>query len=376
MKSEISSLELHYLAREFQELLSAKVEQIYQIGREELIIQLHIPGKGKRILRCVLGSMIYIASNKGDVPEKPPGFCLYLRRKLKNARLRSVRQLGFERIVEFMFETKDAKFILMIELFSKGNIILCDEERKILSVLERQEWKDRSVKPGETYTYPAKEFNFLTIDKDDLTNLLHRSQKESLVKALAIELGLGGVYAEELCLLAGIDKNLKPAQLSDKEISSLHEAIQAIRDKELSPTIYKFAEGQIKDIVPFGLEFYRSFQQTSADTFNSALDSVLTEKIEKKDIDTAEKAAKTKLDKVEEVIRQQRLRIDGLERSAEENQRKAEFIYENYQLIERVIAEINEEKSQKSWKEIKEMFKGHKMIKGIDTKTGEITIEL
>jgi len=376
MKTELSSLELHYLIKEIQPLVGGKVEQIYQIGKEELILQLHIPSQGKRILRCILGKMMYLASGKGEVPEKPHGFCLFLRRKLKNARLRSLTQLGFERIVEFLLETKEAKFRLIIELFSNGNIILTDENNKIFSALENRDWKDRSIRPGKTYIFPEKEFNFLTLTDKELRKLLHKSDKENVVKSLAIELGLGGTYAEELCIEAKIDKNLKPAQLSDKELAALHAAILSLRDKEISPAIVKLAEGKIKDIVPFELKYYKDMEHDSAPDFNSALDSVLTTKIEKKDLDTAEKAAKTKLDKIEEVIKQQTYRIDGLEKSEKENQRKGEVIYENYPIIERVLNEIKEDRKTLSWKELKEKYKGHTIIKAIDAKTGELTLDI
>jgi predicted ribosome quality control (RQC) complex YloA/Tae2 family protein len=378
MKTEISSLELHYLLKELQHMISAKIEQIYQIGKEELILQLHVPGTGKRILRIILGKLMYIASNKGDVPEKPPGFCLYLRKKLKNARLRQLNQLGFERIIEFIFETKDAKFKLIVELFSKGNIILCDENNTILSVLERQEWKDRSIKPKETYQYPKKEFNFITITKDELITLLNKSTKENLVKTLALDLGLGGVYAEELCIISNIDKNIKSAQLSDKETDELYKAIKELLSKEPAPRIiYKDAEKtKVKDITPFALNSNKDLDSTEADSFNNAIDSILTKKLETKAIETTEKAAKTRIDKVNEMISQQKQRIKGLEKSEKENKQKAERIYENYQVIEQILAETIELKKKLSWDEIKQRFKGHKIIKDINTKTGEITLEL
>ncbi len=377
MKTDFSSLELYYMIKELQPLISAKIEQIYELGRDELILQMHLPGAGKRILRILLGKMLYLASGKGEVPEKPHGFCLYLRRKLKSARLRSLRQLGFERIVEFTFETKDAKFKLIVELFSKGNIILCDTEDVILSVMQQQEWKDRILKAKQTYSYPEKEFNFLTLEKADLTKMFHASKKENLVKSLAIELGLGGVYAEEICMMAKIDKHLKPVQLSDKEISDVYEAITEIRDKDTScAIIYRDAEGNLKDIVPFELKFYAAFSPIKSDNFNAALDSILTSKIERKDLESAEKQASTKLDKIEEMIKQQTFRIEGLEISEQENQKKGAFIYENYPLIEQAIKAIQEHRKTMSWKELKEKFKGHKIIKDIDTKTGEITLEI
>ncbi|MBW2965299.1 NFACT family protein [Candidatus Woesearchaeota archaeon] len=378
MKSELSSLDLHYLLRELAVLSSAKVENIYQLGKEEIVFQFHVPGEGKRVLRIVLGKLMYLASAKGDMPEKPPGFCLFLRRRLKNARFREIRQFGFERIVEFLFETKEAKYRFVVELFSRGNAVLCDESGKILSVLERQEWKDRSIKPGQVYDYPKKEVNFLELTRESLSSVLARSDKENLVKSLAIDLGLGGIYAEELCLQAKVDKSLKPGQLSDKELDSLFSASQGIVQRGMSAEIVSGSRpgDAAVEIVPFSMDYFRSKERSQFPSFNEALDSVFTTKSEAKALDATESAAKKKLDKFDEMIRQQTQRIEGLELSEKDNQRKGEVIYENYPLVNEVISEVRELKKRLSWKEIGEHFKGHKIIRNIDVTTGELTLEL
>ena len=104
MKTELSSIDLHFLVDEFQALVGGKLDQIYQKAKEEFIFRIHIPNIGKRLLRIVPGSLIYLASEKGEMPERPPGFCVYLRKYLKNARIRSIRQIDAERILEFDIE--------------------------------------------------------------------------------------------------------------------------------------------------------------------------------------------------------------------------------------------------------------------------------
>jgi predicted ribosome quality control (RQC) complex YloA/Tae2 family protein len=51
-------------------------------------------------------------------------------------------------------------------LFSKGNVILTDSEFEIIAVLERQIWKERTVKPGEKYIFPG----FVFMEDYDPTN--------------------------------------------------------------------------------------------------------------------------------------------------------------------------------------------------------------
>jgi predicted ribosome quality control (RQC) complex YloA/Tae2 family protein len=378
MKSEVSSLELHYLLKELQALIGAKLEQVYQVGRDDFTFQLHVPSTGKKIVRLLLGKLVYLASAKGEMPEKPPGFCVYLRKRLKNARLREVKRVGVERIVEFVFETKDGKFRIIAELFSRGNMAACDEAGKILSVLERQEWKDRSIKQGEVYRYPKTEVSFLNVSDSNFISIIRSSGKESIVKSLALDLGLGGVYAEEICLLSGIDKSLKPAELSDREISLVCKALSDILNKDISAQIVYFdpEKTEVKDIVPFPLLFYKKFTGVPSESFSSALDSVLTQKTDEKAVVETEKVSKTRVDKINEMISQQRMRIAGLEESAAENQRRGEAVYENYILVDQVIKQISEERKKSSWQEIADKLKGHKLIKSVNVKTGEVTVEL
>ena len=160
MKSELSGIDIHFLVDEFQSLLSGKMDQIYQRDKDEFIFQVHVPNVGKKILRIIPGSLIYIASEKSQMPMRPPAFCIYLRKYLKGSRIRAIKQLSFERIIEFDLETKDQKYKLIVELFSKGNIVVCDEDYNIFSAMETQIWSDRSIKAKEIYKYPKREYDF------------------------------------------------------------------------------------------------------------------------------------------------------------------------------------------------------------------------
>lgn len=58
-----------------------------------------------------------------------------LRKHLKNKRLEALTQLGTDRIIDFQFGIGEATYHLILELYDRGNIILCDWEMTILNVL-------------------------------------------------------------------------------------------------------------------------------------------------------------------------------------------------------------------------------------------------
>jgi len=242
MKKNLSALDMHYLLKELQILIDAKISKIIHLSKNELYLVLHLPNIGKKILYINAGKQLNLTDKKPSV-EKPSGFCTFLRKKLNNARLRKVEQKEFERIIEFTFE-KEEKFSLVVEMFGGGNILLL-KDGIILSAVLYQKWKDRTVKPKEKYIYPKKDYDIKELTKDGLRKMLKSSEQQSLVKALALELGLGGTYAEELCFISDIDKNTEPKKV--KDIKKLHDKIGLLLNQELQPTMYE------DDFAPFKL---------------------------------------------------------------------------------------------------------------------------
>jgi len=369
MKSQLAALDLYYLIKELKCLIGSKVNKIYLPLKKQLIINFHTPNIGSQQLFIDVEETLYLTEFKFPTNE-PSEFCMFLRKKLENSRLKDIEQLEFERIIKLVFESKESNFELILELFSRGNIILA-KDSIILIAEEHQQWKDRVIKPNITYDYPKKEHNFLKITKDELNKLLKNTTKESLVKSLALDLGLGGIYAEELCLMSKLDKNKKPKDITEKELLSLNNAFKEIKNKKLTPQIVK-DQNIIIDIVPFGLDYYKIYEKEESETFSKSLDNYFSNlaislKFEKQ---------KKKLDSVKNIIKKQEETIKELEKLEIENREKAEILYKKYELVSNILKEINLIKKKHSWEEIKEKLKDHKLVKEVNPKEKTILIEI
>lgn len=365
MKTQLSALDIHYLIKELDFLINGKIVKVYTPSKKEIILQFHIPNKGKLQLKIDEKS-IYLLENKFPA-ESPSGFCMYLRKKLTNARLRKISQIDFERIIRLDFETKEETLSLICELFSKGNIILA-KDNIILSAAENQEWSDRVIAPKKEYIHPKKEYNLLKLTEQDLRNLLKKTDKESILKTIAIDLGLGGAYSEEACLLANIDKNQKPP-LSDSR--KVLESLKKLISKEISPRkVYE--KNILKDIVPFEMKFYQDLKQERSVSFNKAIESYFSDESVIKEESKHEK----QLEKIENIISQQNKHIHELEGIECENKLKAEALYHNYQLVSQVLAELKEISKKHSWKEIQDKLKNHKLIKQVNPRDKTIVLKL
>jgi len=364
MKTELSSLDLHYLLKEFNVLIGGKINKIYQ-NENEFLFEFHVPNVGKKFIKLLLPKLIFLTQEKKDY-EESKGFCIVLRKQLNNFRLREIKQVDFERILEFEFE-KEQKIKLIIELFAQGNIILCDENYKIINAYLFHKWKDREIKKGRVYSHPKREHNFLDLKKEELKEIIESSDKENIVKTLAIELGLGGLYSEELCLLAKIDKTKK--KLTDSEILNLYRVVTELKEKKINAVLYANNE-----IAPFLLKQFKNSEYKKYDFFNEDISSnIASEGMKERKI--SEKFQK-ELEKISRIIDEQEKTIKGFGNSIEENERKGQLIYEKYQLVDSILKEMNEIRKKHSWKEIKEKLENHKLVKEINEKEGKIVIEL
>ena len=185
-------------------------------------------------------------------PKVPPNFPMLLRKYIKGGSVTGVTQHNFDRILRIDIQ-KEHKFSLVIELFAKGNIILLDEEDQIILPLKRKLWQDRKISSKEEYKYPPERgMNPLEVEKTELKELFQDSERD-IIRTLARN-GLGGLYAEEIALRSGVDKEKKASEVTDDEIDALHNAItevfKPLKTYDFSPQIIS---GEKEDVLPLDL---------------------------------------------------------------------------------------------------------------------------
>ncbi len=372
MKLSLSAFQIHHLVQELKVLKNAKLVKVYHPKKQELLFLLHIPSKGKSILRITLPGLIYLTDFKQDMPQDPSGFCMFLRKRLAAARIIDIRQLQFERIIEIVFRGKEEELTLSIELFSKGNCIVYDKDRKIVSLLEPQRWKERDLLPGKEYVYPNFQQDPFTIDKKGFTDLLNGSRMTKIGSALAVRLSLGGLLAEEILFRSSVPHEMSPM---DVDSGALFDMMKKVLDEKPNPALY-FQGSELKAFSVIDLKHLQSFDKKSFRTISSALDSIFGQSI----IDEQKKALSTRKEgevkRLLKILNNQEKQLQSLAEKIEANKRKGELMYENYALVDEMIRTIHKAKEKYSWQEIKNRLKEHKKIKDINLKTKELTIKL
>src|SRR3989344_2055856 len=271
MKKQLSSIDLQYLVKELQALKDSRIDKIYQPEKELIVFSLYKTNAGKKLLRIDIGKSIFIAEEKEDY-EEILVFGQFLRKHIDGYFLTEIEQIKPERIIKITFKAKEEKKFLYVELFGKGNAILCDEHNVIMNALEHHEFRERSVKPRLKYVYPMMNYNLFGLKEEDLALLLKNSKKDSLVTSLATELGLGGLYSEEACLLSNIDKNINPKNIDEKQTQLILNSIKKIINHEADAKVI-LENDNVIDFTPFEFEHYsdRKYTKKSFNAFNEAV---------------------------------------------------------------------------------------------------------
>lgn len=164
-----------------QKLSGGRIDKIHQPERDELIISVRTFTGAYKLLICANASFprIHITESKKENPDKPPMFCMLLRKHIGGGKILSVAQEGFERIVKIAVESYDelgflsVKYLIVEIMGKHSNIILTDAEGKILDCVFHVDITVSSVRqvlPGLPYEAPPSQGkkNPLEADKTDI----------------------------------------------------------------------------------------------------------------------------------------------------------------------------------------------------------------
>ncbi len=366
MKTSMSSFDIFAIVKELQILKGARINKIYQITPSELRIQLRIKDVGRGDLVMEVGKRVHLTQYPKPGPVKPSNFAMTLRKYVGNGVINEVRQVNFDRLVEILISGKDGEdFTLIAELFGDGNAVLT-HKKKIVAVMKPKRYKDRELIGKAGYEYPPQRINPFEVSPTDLEKVFRDSNMD-LVRTLAMTLGLGGQYAEELCLMAGYSKN--KVAITGSEVRTIHDSIKSLK-KSLrtgTPVIILEDEKPV-DLTPIRLLTYKEKEgkegegneQKEFESFSMAADEYFTTH----EIETVDKIQeeryKEKLGKFEARLKVQEDTFKKFQRTDAGSKKIGDLIYEHFGTVSSILAAITNAKKSHSWAEIIERIEMEK----------------
>lgn len=203
---------LHLMKNEIADkLVGFRVDKIYQPSKEELMFTFRTFDGTEKLLLSAKAECphVQLTTQFVENPKKPPMLTMLLRKHLGGAKLREIRQDGFERIVTFVFDaTNDlgdpVTFDLVAEIMGRhSNIILVDENGVIVDCVKKIDELTSSVRevlPGIPYELPPQQSkrNVLEYDIHELESSINAlGIKKSLAYQEVLQ-GISPIVAREL----------------------------------------------------------------------------------------------------------------------------------------------------------------------------------
>ncbi len=365
----MTSFDIAALVEELdQTIKDARIENIYQINPATLVMRLHKPSQPTVQLLIEAGKRTHLTSYILEKPFKPPAFCMALRKHLRNGKIQRVQQHEFERIILFKISTKEGAFQLITELFGEGNIILVNRQGTIIAALTYKRMRDRNVIRNEAFQHaPPSGKNPFETSRQQIDELKNFGQLE-IVRALTRFLSIGGLYAEELLLRAGLDKNTHCQTLTQQQLDDLYAQLKTIltqlTDGKYDPSIIVDPKGGWVDVTPIRLKRYEGLETKPYKTFNEALDEYYAQATVLGRVSIAQKEYERELTKQQRMLQDQQKALENSKRIMEQCKRIGDLIYAHLGELQLLAQQILEEKEKgKSWEQIVSRLKEEKRAK-------------
>jgi len=249
----LDGIAINALVREFDEKFKdLRIDKIYQPEHDELLLFLHGKSGSYKLFLSANASIARacISEEAKGAQNTPPVFCMLLRKHLSGGKIVSVSQPDFERVIKFSVEGYNelgdltVKTLVMEIMGRHSNIILLDENGKILDSIKRIDFSVSSVRqilPGLTYENPPSQGkrNPLFCGVGDFLEAFENTEKKADKCILEGFTGVSPLIAREIVFRALGQTDVFLSELSTSQKLDLateaYKLFKSVADGEFSP---------------------------------------------------------------------------------------------------------------------------------------------
>ncbi len=272
--------------------VGARVEKLFQPSKDSLILNLRLDrdrakeGEQNRRLLIDCGTTsprICFTENEFENPKTPPMLCMLLRKHLTSAKIIEIKQLGFERVIEITFESRDelgylSNKYIYAELMGKfSNLVFCNAEKRVVAAFHLTDLSSGVKRPlvsGMTYELPPPQEGKISPLSETEDGFISALKESGITHAKFLQsryLGLSPLICRELSFRAnGSDDGLK------KEFFDL---TKRINEGDYIPTLIKTPEGKPLEYSFMPITQYENGAKTEEkESFSALIDSFFAER--------------------------------------------------------------------------------------------------
>ncbi len=353
---KLTGLDVRHLSIELSSLEGRILKKVYSIDDHTFSFVFYPEVDSCRELIVDINGFAFLTDLRWRKPKVPPPFVMSLRKHLEGKKISSVEQVGMERILLLKLAGRDRSLKLIFELFGGGNIILTENDGdRIISLLRRAEYRERTLRIGETYKPPTgkampSEWSVPIIEE----YLSSEEYLRSPIWKVLVELfGIGPPYLDEISVKLDLDLRNKLSSSKDI-IGDMARVIQEFLTREAEPVIY-IREEVVENFAVFPLKSL-SGDLRRTDTLSKAIQLYYTSREMKAPEDSRIISLK------KEITRQENLREEYREES-DRLRSIGDLIYLHLDSVSEAIKRAREGKSTS-------------IVKRIDKRSGIIYVSL
>ncbi len=287
---------LRHIKNEIEETaLGARVSQIYQPNRDELVFTLRTFNGNKKLLLSARANSprVNFCEKTPENPAQPPMFCMLLRKRIGGGKLVAVRQMDCDRVIFFDFEcVNELGDIVMITVVCEimgmySNIIIVNSDGVIIDSLKRVDLtmsSKRLVLPNIKYELPEPQdkMNVLISSPEQIAEKIKNLEAEmSLNKAmLSVIQGVSPIVCREIeyRVFEGATNRVEGI-LYEKLIAELGRLKAITENCSGKPCVVYREDGKPMDFCFMTVEQYDSFAKVqSEESFSALLDKYYDER--------------------------------------------------------------------------------------------------
>ena len=222
---ELSSIELARLEKELKSIEGSRLRKFYGLGKDEF--ELYFYKAEQHVVYAKLLKTINLTSYTSE-HEEASMFAMQIRKHLENRIVEKIYQHGTDRILIFDF----SEFMLIFEMFGKGNLILVDNSFRIIAPYKRLEFKDRKTDYNEIYKFPASSSAGF-VEKSEALEILKRlavEKRDEKLISISKSFDYGPLYIENAITACNLKPSDKLGSISDDKLKELAERIANMKN--------------------------------------------------------------------------------------------------------------------------------------------------
>jgi predicted ribosome quality control (RQC) complex YloA/Tae2 family protein len=286
---ELSGIELRYLIREIKTRITSEyyVSNIIAVTRDSFLFRMHHSTEPDIALMLSVRGIWLTRFKFAKVEESD--LINVIKPEIERAKIECIQQSGTERIITIRFVHLDGKRrVIVAELFGIGNIILCDENMRILALLNPIQVRHRILKRGHQYfPPPTRGIDVLDVTLEHLEKMRNNSDANDLdvLRWLGRNISIPKKFVEEIIRKASISST-NVGQLTEDEIFRIYSVIKEITNLSTTENhkslIILGDDGKARDVVTVPPLTPIATNMRTAHSFMEGVDEVLANEITEK----------------------------------------------------------------------------------------------